>query len=113
MTEQNDIKQLQEWLNRYTGTTLVIEKQELDDTDIVHFVLSDVDERSQDNEIDDYLESALLLRGEGRTQNAEGESVPVPGDTYEIITNDLRIDEINDEHVHLTTERATYKVSAK
>ncbi|MFD1888117.1 hypothetical protein [Paenibacillus wenxiniae] len=113
MTEQNDIKQVQEWLNRYIGTTLIIEKQELDDTDIVHFTLSSIDERSQDNEVDDYLESALLLRGEGRTQNAEGESVPVPGDMYEIITHDLRIDEMNNEHVHLNTERATYKLSAK
>ncbi len=113
MTEQNDIKQLQEWLNRYTGTTLIIEKQELDDTDLVHFTVSSIDERSQDNEIDDYLESALILRGEGRTQNDEGESVPIPGDTYEIITNDLRIDEINDEHVKLNTERAAYTLSAK
>ncbi|WP_322904277.1 hypothetical protein [Paenibacillus campi] len=113
MTEQNDIQQVQEWLHRYIGTTLIIEKQELDDTDTVHFTLSGVDERSQDNEIDDYLESALLLRGEGHTQNDDGETVPVPGDTYEIITHDLRIDQIDDANVHLNTERATYKLSAK
>lgn len=111
MSEHNDIQQVQDWLEQQIGKILIIEKQELDDTDVIHFTLSAIDQRDQDNEIDDYLESALLLRGEGRTQNADGESVPVPSDTYEIITHDLRIDEATEQRIRLNTERATYTLS--
>ncbi|ANF96763.1 hypothetical protein [Paenibacillus bovis] len=113
MTETNDIQTLKDWLNKHKDNTIIIEKKELDDTDIVHFTLSDIDERNEDNEIDDYLESALLLRGEGVTQNADGEEVQVPRDTYEIITHDLRIDEISDSRVQLNTERAAYTLTTK
>ena len=105
------IEILNEWLNGKTGQTLKIEKKENGDTDVVHFELEDLGERSQDNPVDDYLERALLLRGSGRILNAEDESVPLPGDTYEIVLNDLEILGQEENRITLKNDRAEYEVS--
>ncbi len=107
-TMEKQIQALTEWLNGKAGQTLKIEKKENDDTDIVHFELEEIGERPQDNPVDDYLERALLLRGSGSILNADGEKVPVPGDTYEIVLNDLQVDSQNEERLTLKNDRAEY-----
>ncbi|NGZ75628.1 hypothetical protein [Saccharibacillus alkalitolerans] len=102
------IQALTEWLNGKAGQTLKIEKKENEDTDVVHFELEEIGERPQDNPVDDYLERALLLRGAGSILNADGEKVPVPGDSYEIVLNDLEIGSRSEDRLELKNDRAAY-----
>ncbi len=113
MEHEKDVQTLSDWLNNHLKRTIIIEKHELDDTDEVHFIVTEVDIRSEDNAIDDYVESSLILHGEGSTSNADGDNVPLPQNTYEIALHDLRIDHIDDTHVKLNTERAQYALTAK
>ncbi|MDO3410820.1 hypothetical protein QWJ34_13690 [Saccharibacillus sp. CPCC 101409] len=106
------VQSLTEWLNALNGKTIKIEKTENGDTDIVHFELQEVGERPQDNPVDDYLERALLLRGSGSIVNADGESVPVPGDTYEIVLNELEVGGQGGTSLSLKNDRAEYTLTA-
>ncbi|CAM3426646.1 MULTISPECIES: hypothetical protein [Saccharibacillus] len=107
------IEALSEWLKGKSGQTLHIEKKENEDTDIVRFELEEIGERPQDNPVDDYLERALLLRGSGSIVNGEGESVPLPGDTYEIGINELAIGSQSGDRLELTNDRAAYALSVE
>ncbi|EXG83268.1 hypothetical protein SacsacDRAFT_0233 [Saccharibacillus sacchari DSM 19268] len=111
VTMEKQIQALNEWLTSKVGQTLQIEKQESGDTDIVHFELREIGERSQDNPVDDYLERALLLHGSGSIVNGDGESVPLPGDTYEIVLNELEIGKQDDRQLSLKNDRADYTLS--
>ncbi|OWA33648.1 hypothetical protein B9G55_20080 [Saccharibacillus sp. O16] len=108
---EKHIQALSEWLDGKTGQTLSIEKTENEDTDLVHFELREIDERSQDNPVDDYLERALLLRGSGNIVNGDGEQVPLPGDTYEIVLNELEISDKGEDRLALSNDRAKYVIS--
>lgn len=107
------IQTLSEWLNEKIGQTLKIEKRENEDTDLVHFDLREIGERDQDNPVDDYLERAFLLHGSGNIVNAEGESVPLPGDTYEIVLNDLEIGSQSEQSLELKNDRAVYTIGVE
>lgn len=108
---EKQIEALNEWLNGKSGQTLNIEKQENGETDLVHFELEEIGERPKDNPVDDYLERALLLHGSGSIVNGDGESVPLPGDTYEIVLNDLEIGTQDNNRLELKNDRATYTLS--
>ncbi|WNS45078.1 hypothetical protein [Paenibacillus sp. MMS20-IR301] len=107
--EQN-VQRLMEWLEAQPEASLVIEKQELDDLDTVHFNLNSVDYRNADDVIDEYLSSALILRGSGSTLNADGELVPLPQPSYEIAVNGLKVIALAEDHVELQTDRAKYSL---
>lgn len=107
------IQALSEWLNGKIGQTLKIEKSENEDTDLVHFDLREIGEREQDNPVDDYLERALLLHGSGSIVNADGKSVPLPGDTYEIVLNDLEIGSQSEQSLDLKNDRAAYAIGVE
>jgi len=111
VTMEKQIQALNEWLADKTGQTLKIEKQESGDTDIVHFELREIGEREQDNPVDDYLERAFLLHGSGSIVNGDGESVPLPGDTYEIVLNELEIGKQDENQLSLKNDRAEYTLS--
>ncbi|MEJ8302411.1 hypothetical protein [Saccharibacillus sacchari] len=111
VTMEKQIQALNEWLTGKVGQTLKIEKQESGDTDVVHFELREISERSQDNPVDDYLERALLLHGSGSIVNGDGESVPLPGNTYEIVLNELEIGKQNESQLALKNDRADYTLS--
>lgn len=111
VTMEKQIQALNEWLADKTGQTLKIEKQESGDTDIVHFELREIGERAQDNPVDDYLERAFLLHGLGSIVNGDGESVPLPGDTYEIVLNELEIGKQDENQLSLKNDRAEYTLS--
>lgn len=110
-TMEKQIRTLSEWLEGKTGQTLKIEKKEDGDTDIVHFDLREIGERSQDNPVDDYLERALLLRGTGNIVNGDGETVPLPGETYEIVLNELQLGDSGEDSLSLRNDRAEYVIS--
>ncbi|MCQ4087078.1 hypothetical protein [Saccharibacillus sp. JS10] len=105
---EKSIEDLKQWLEGKVGQTVKIEKEENEDTDIVHFEIREIGERSQDNPVDDYLERALLLYGSGSILNADGEKVPVPGDSYEIVLNDLQIHSHDENSLKIQNDRATY-----
>ncbi|MNO23546.1 hypothetical protein D3C76_133490 [compost metagenome] len=105
------VLKLMDWLTAQAGETIVIEKQELNDLDTVHFNLETVDYRNADDVIDEYLDSALILRGTGNTSNRDGELVPLPQQSYEIAVSGLQLGNIDDNQVELRTERAKYSLS--
>ncbi|MBT2287841.1 hypothetical protein J7E73_01605 [Paenibacillus albidus] len=105
------VQELSEWLNTHVNATIVIEKQELDDADKVHFQLEAVDYRDAEDVLDDYLDSALILRGSGSTMNDGGESVPLPQASYEIAVSGLELNAKNDNKLEIKTDRATYVLS--
>ena len=108
--EQN-VGMLSDWLNAHVNQTLVIEKYELSDRDIVHFNLEGVEFRSGEDTIDDYLENALVLRGTGNTLNADGEQVPLPQHSYEIVVTQLQMGPSDEKKLEVNTERAKYILS--
>lgn len=108
--EQN-VQKLIDWLEAPEHATLVIKKQELDDLDTVHFNLDTVDYRNAEDVLDEYLGSALILRGTGNTLNADGELVPLPQPNYEIAVSGLRLNTIAEDNVELETDRAKYSLA--
>lgn len=106
-----NVQKLIDWLEARKDTTLVIEKQELDDLDTVHFKLETVDYRNTDDVLDDYLDSAVILRGTGSTLNADGELVPLPQPGYELAVSGLQLHEVSEAKVDLQTSRAKYSLA--
>ncbi|MBW4080521.1 hypothetical protein [Paenibacillus sp. S150] len=105
------VQRLMDWLTAQANETIVIDKQEMNDLDTVHFTLDTVDYRNADDVIDEYLDSALILRGSGSTLNRDGELVPLPQQNYEIAVSGLHLDAVDDSKVELRTERAKYSIS--
>ncbi|MEC0169568.1 hypothetical protein [Paenibacillus graminis] len=105
------VLKLMDWLTAQAGETLVIKKQEMSDLDTVHFNLENVDYRNTEDVIDEYLDSALILRGTGNTLNRDGELVPLPQQNYEIAASGLLLENVDDGHVELRTERAKYSIT--
>ncbi len=105
------VLKLMDWLTAQAGETLVIKKQEMSDLDTVHFNLENVDYRNTEDVIDEYLDSALILRGTGNTLNRDGELVPLPQQNYEIAVSGLLLENVDDGQVELRTERAKYSIT--
>lgn len=108
---EQSVQKIMDWLTSHLNGTIVIEKKELRDLDKVHFKLESVDFRNAADVIDEYLGSALILRGFGSTLNADGELVSLPHSTYDIAVDGLRIEDIGDSKVEITTDRARYILS--
>ncbi|NUU59475.1 hypothetical protein [Paenibacillus agri] len=108
---EQQVQQLSDWLNTQVNKTILIEKQELSDTDTIHFKLEGVDYRDADDVIDDYLDSALILRGSGSTLNRDGELVRLPQANYEIAVSGLRLNHSDAEAAEVQTDRAHYTLS--
>lgn len=108
--EQN-VQKLIDWIEAQEAATLVIKKQELDDLDTVHFKVETVDFRNAEDVLDEYLGSAVILRGSGNTLNADGELVPLPQPSYELAVSGLQLNTIAEDHVELQTDRAKYSLT--
>lgn len=102
-----------DWLNRHLNETIVIDKHELRDLDKVLFNLEAVEFRSAEEVIDDYLGSALILKGSGSTLNADGELVALPHSTYDLAVDGLGILEIADRKAEISTDRAKYTLTVE
>ncbi|WP_150271659.1 hypothetical protein [Paenibacillus tepidiphilus] len=105
------VQKLKDWLEAQSGAMLVITKQELEDKDIVHFQLEAVEYRDAESTIDDYLDSALILKGSGNTMNADGDLVPLPQSTYEIAVAGLELENESGHTVKLQSDRGKYTLS--
>ncbi|WP_342479921.1 hypothetical protein NST07_18370 [Paenibacillus sp. FSL L8-0340] len=105
------VQKLLDWLDAHANQTVVIKKQELEDLDTVHFQLENVEYRTAEDKIDNYLDDALILRGSGNTLNGDGELVPLPQHSYEIAVSGLHLDNIGEDKAELQTDRAKYALS--
>jgi len=105
---EQHVERLSGWLNAHVDHTIVIEKKELSDLDIVHFRLEEVAFRNAEDVIDDYLDSALILKGHGSTLNRDGELVPLPQPNYEIAVSGLHLGPLAEERIQVDTDRANY-----
>ncbi|MNP16311.1 hypothetical protein D3C76_1087010 [compost metagenome] len=110
---EQDLKRVTEWINNKLDQTITIQKKEQEDIDQVSFKVSQFDIRYPGEAKDDYLDSAIVLKGTGSTMNSDGDYEPLPQNTYEIIIADLEITNINNEEVELTTTRAKYSISSQ
>lgn len=108
---EQSVQQVMDWLTAKVNQTIVIKKQELEDLDTVHFSLENVDYRNAEDTIDDYLDSALILRGTGSTLNSDGDLVSLPQPNYEIAVSGLKVNNFKENQVELQTDRAKYILS--
>lgn len=110
---EQSVQTLKNWLESQSGHTVKIEKKELNDLDTVHFKLNAVEYRDADDVLDNYLDSALILRGSGSTLNQDGELVPLPQQSYEIALHGLRIGGMDGNYTELHTDRGNYALSVE
>lgn len=108
---EQDINKVTEWLNTHLDKTIIVQKREQKDIDQVHFKLSQFEVRQAAEGSDAYLDNAIVLKGKGSTMNSDGNLVPLPQDTYDIVTTDLKITDFEFEEIELNTARADYIVS--
>lgn len=108
---EQDIKKVTDWLNSHLDKTIIVQKREQDDIDQVHFNLSQFEVRQHDEGIDGYLEPSIILKGTGSTMNSDGDLVPLPQDSYDIVTTDMKIIDQDFEELELSTTRAKYNIS--
>ena len=108
---EQDIQKVTEWLNTHLDKTIIVQKREQDDIDQVYFKLSQIEIIQRDEGVDDYLDNAIILKGTGSTMNSDGDLVPLPQDTYDIVTTDLKITDLDFEELELSTTRAKYIIS--
>lgn len=110
---EQSIQQLMDWLNKHLNHTIVIDKHEIRDLDKVLFNLEGVEFRSSEDVVDEYLGTALILRGNGSTLNADGELVALPQSTYDLVVDGLRIVNIEDNKIEINTDRAKYSITVE
>lgn len=100
------------WLEAHKDQVLKIEKEEDGDLDQATIRLQDV-EYVEHHDTDDYLsDQALLLKGEGTVRAAEGEA-KLPAGIYEIALTDQWFSASDDQSLHLSTERGSYRIEVE
>ncbi|ADU29059.1 hypothetical protein [Evansella cellulosilytica] len=113
------IFELTEWLESHKGTTMTIEKQELEtgtnevfDHDRAQLQLNEISVRNlKKHDEDDYLaDQELILHGEGNIHTDQGE-MELPQNAYEIpILGEVKT-ENSENGMKVTTGKAIYTIT--
>jgi len=110
---EHDIKKFTDWLNTQLNQVIIIQKREHDDVDHVQFNMSQYEIVEAGDASDDYMDSALILKGTGSIMNSTGDFVPLPQESYEIVLTNLTITNFDTDEIELITSRANYNISLK
>lgn len=107
-------QQTTEWLERHTGNTILIRKEEQGDLDTIEVRLDRIDYKQESGQgWDDYTDgSALLLHGTGQII-VEQDRHPLPGDTFVIPVKGLSEINLSDRELRFQTERASYRLTVQ
>lgn len=100
------------WLKEHMNTAIRIRKHEQDDLDEVRLTLTEAGYRSDEPQRpDEYTDGrAIILHGQGSVITGQGMESPLPQDMYVIPVSGLSGAEVQQDHVELTTERASYSL---
>lgn len=110
---EREVCKLSDWIEQHKQDLIRIEKEEQNDRDVVQFKVESLDFRGNEDIFDDYLESALILKGTGSTVIDGGDLVPLPQPEYEIALSGFSVsgEETGDHAFTVRTERAAYSFS--
>ena len=109
-----DMVQMTEWLLGHVNETLLIRKEEDGDTDQVMLKLQKVAYGTGGPDSDDYVnDDRIILHGDGTISVDGGTGAAgIPRESYEItLAGNIRGSVQNNE-LHIQTDRATYRVGA-
>lgn len=102
-------EKIQKWLDEHKNMILNIRKEEDGDLDSARMKLRDVKFVSHED-TDDYLSAqAFLLMGEGSIKTDAGRE-ELPAQTFEIALTDKWFSAVDDQSLHLSTERGSYAI---
>ncbi|MFD1019631.1 hypothetical protein [Thalassobacillus hwangdonensis] len=105
------IEEFNHLIQKWSGKTIRITKQELGDQDSVTMKLGEVDYQTDTRRIDGYEPMHVLhLHGSGTTQTDLEGAQPLPSDYYEIPLEDSSKYQFSNKRFFLSTERGTYTI---
>jgi len=105
------IEEFNELITKWSGKTVKIAKQELDDYDETVMELTNVSYETNTRRIDDYVpKHALQLNGTGLIENEMSEQHPLPSSLYEIPLEDSSLYQFDGARFALITDRAIYTI---
>lgn len=106
-----DVSRITEWLEAHYDQTLMIRKQEADNVDETRIKLENAVTavRNETHPEDFTAEQSFLLKGRGAVI-VNGEEIPMPNDLYEIPYDGPLAFTVEEEGLHLTTDRASYRI---
>ncbi|MFA1819249.1 hypothetical protein ACDX78_03415 [Virgibacillus oceani] len=105
------IEEFNDLIQKWSGKTVKIAKQELDDYDETVMELADVSYETNKRRIDDYVpKHALQLNGTGLIENEMSETHPLPSSLYEIPLEDSSLYQFDGARFALITDRAIYTI---
>ncbi|MEN1966721.1 hypothetical protein WMZ97_01480 [Lentibacillus sp. N15] len=112
MTQKNlSIEEFNKQLQNWTGKTVRICKQEIDDHDETLMHLQQVTYETNTRRIDDYQPMhTLQLNGTGQVENEAHDMQPLPSSTYEIPLEDSSRYQFDGSQFSLTTDRGAYTI---
>ncbi|MCP3027076.1 hypothetical protein [Halobacillus sp. A5] len=105
------IEEFNQLLQQWSGETIKVTKEELEDEDTLIMQLHDISYETNTRRIDDYEPMhALHLNGTGTTQSEEQNLQPLPSSMYEIPLEDSSQYQFEGERFSLVTERGRYTI---
>ncbi|WP_101841964.1 hypothetical protein [Halobacillus sp. Marseille-P3879] len=112
MTERTlTVEEFNQLLQQWSGETIKITKQELEDEDSIIMQLNDISYETDTRRLDEYEPMhALHLNGTGTTQTNEQELQPLPSSMYEIPLEDSTQYQFEGDRFSLVTERGSYTI---
>ncbi|WP_431802299.1 hypothetical protein [Halobacillus andaensis] len=112
MTERTlTVEEFNQLLQQWSGETIKITKQELEDEDSIIMQLNDISYETDTRRLDEYEPMhALHLNGTGTTQTNEQDLQPLPSSLYEIPLEDSTQYQFEGDRFSLVTERGSYTI---
>ncbi|MEC5423903.1 hypothetical protein QGM71_10420 [Virgibacillus sp. C22-A2] len=105
------VEEFNELLSKWSGETIKIMKQELDDTDETVMKLKAISYDKNTRRIDEYVPMhTLQLNGTGNVQTTAADLQSLPESMYEIPLEDTSLYEFDGSRFSLTTDRGVYTI---
>ncbi|MFG6146859.1 hypothetical protein [Halobacillus sp. B23F22_1] len=103
------VEEFNQLLQQWSGETIIISKQEIDDEDIIIMQLNDISYDTHTRRMDEYEPMhSLHLNGTGTTETDGSGLQPLPDALYEIPLEDSTQYRFDENRFSLITERGRY-----
>lgn len=108
--EQNlSIEEFNDVLKKWSGESIKIMKQEIDDQDEIMMDLSNISFETNSRRIDDYLaKHTLHLYGDGKVKTEDARYEPLPDSQFEVPIYDGSTFMYDGSRLYVQTERGNY-----
>lgn len=109
--EYLSVEEFNELLQQWSGKTIKVTKQELEDNDETLMQLDSISYETNTRRLDEYEPMhALQLNGTGTIQTETPDPQPLPSSFYEIPLEDTSLYQFDESCFSLITERGTYRI---